>query len=219
MKLKVVAFDVDGTLYPNWIMYLRSIPFGIANFKKLFVFARVRKRIRAIKPIHDFYRLQAELFAGLMNLTLPEAKEQIQRVFYSQWEEVVLDIKPYPYLREVLLKLKSAGLKLAVLSDFPIGNKLRYLGLDSLWDATYSCEEIGYLKPNPEPFKLLAAHFAVQPHEVLYVGNNYRYDIEGAKRVGFHTAYLHRLPRWCPAADFKFSDYRQLLNWVESEME
>ncbi len=85
MKLKVVAFDVDGTLYPNWIMYLRSIPFGIANFKKLFVFARVRKRIRAIKPIHDFYRLQAELFAGLMNLTLPEAKEQIQRVFYSQW--------------------------------------------------------------------------------------------------------------------------------------
>lgn len=219
MKLKVVAFDVDGTLYPNWVMYLRSIPFGIAHFKKLLSFARVRKRIRTIKPVHDFYRLQAEQYASLMNMTVQEAMEQIRRVFYSQWEEVVLDIKPYPHLQEVLFQLKEKGYKLAVLSDFPIGNKLRYLGLDSLWDATFSCEEIGYLKPNPEPFNLLPAHFAVQPYEVLYVGNNYRYDIEGAKRIGFHTAYLHCFPRWCPAADFKFSDYRQLLKWVESEKE
>jgi putative hydrolase of the HAD superfamily len=219
MKLKVVAFDVDGTLYPNWTMYLRSIPFGIAHFRKLLSFARVRKRIRTIKPVYDFYRLQAELYAGLMNITVPEAMEQIRRVFYSQWEEVILDIKPYPHLLEVLLQLKEKGYKLAVLSDFPIGNKLRYLGLDSLWDAAFSCEEIGYLKPNPEPFNLLAAHFAVQPHEVLFVGNSYRYDIEGAKRIGFHTAYLHRLPRYCPAADFKFSDYRQLLKWVESVKE
>ncbi|HOV38426.1 MAG TPA: HAD family hydrolase [Spirochaetales bacterium] len=215
MKLQVVAFDVDGTLYPNGIMYLRSLPFGLIHFRELIAFAQVRKVIRNIKPMDNFFRRQAELFAYKLNLSIEEAEERIQTVFYTEWEAVVRSIKPYPYVRETLVQLKEAGYKLAVLSDFPIGNKLKYLGLDSFWDAEYSCEEIGYLKPNPEPFHQLAAHFSVQPHEILYVGNNYRYDIEGAKRVGFRTAYLHKFPVRCPAADFRFSDYRDFIKWTE----
>ncbi|MFQ3621587.1 MAG: HAD family hydrolase [Spirochaetales bacterium] len=216
MKLKVVAFDVDGTLYPNSRMYFYSIPFGLSHAKELLAFGRVRKQLRSLRPIYNFYQVQAELFAGRLNIPTDKAAALIKNLFYTQWEEVILDIKPYPYIQEVLFHLKSLKLGLAVLSDFPIGNKLKYLGLDGIWDAAYSCEEIGYLKPNPEPFRVLLAHFAVQPHEVLYVGNNYTYDIEGAKRIGFYTAFLNRWRRKCPAADFVFSDYRKLLQWVAS---
>ena len=100
------------------------------------------------------------------------------------------------------------GLRIAVLSDYPVERKLKYLGLlQEGWDVLLSSEVTQYLKPNPEPFGELLSRWGLPAEAVLYVGDNYEYDVFGACAVGMKTAYLtNRLARKS-LATFSFRDY------------
>ena len=114
------------------------------------------------------------------------------------------------------MRLKDAGLRLAALSDFPLSKKLEGWGLENLFEYQRSCEDIGYLKPNPEPFLDIAAYFGCTPREIVYVGNNYNYDIIGAKNSGLFAAHVTSKPVQGSQADFSFFDFRRLGDWVIS---
>ncbi|MDR1625076.1 MAG: HAD family hydrolase [Spirochaetia bacterium] len=217
MRVKVVAFDVDGTLYPNSAVYVRALPFLLRNLSAVRAFARVRKDIRKIRPVGDFRRTQAELFAARRGIS-PEAAEMlIESVFYRRWDAITRKARLFPHARETLARLKGAGFRLAALSDFPLSAKLEAWGIGGLWDYRRSCEDIGYLKPNPEPFRDLAGFFAAPPGEILYVGNNYAYDIVGAKNQGLMAAHVTRHAPPASRADFSFSDFRRLGDWLTEE--
>jgi len=219
MAIEAIAFDADGTLYPDYQMYLRSIPFFLLHSRLIRHFGKVRKRIRTIRPIDDFHSLQAELLAAELRIPAARAAELIDRHIYGTWEGLFRKVTAYPSLRGLLEELKREGFRLAVLSDLPVERKLRYLGLDGLWDCAFTCEEIGYLKPNPEPFLALADRLRLPPERIMYVGNNYRYDVVGASEVGMKTAHLSRSQAPGSRADLTFASYsqfrRSLLNYVE----
>ena len=121
-------------------------------------------------------------------------------------------------LDETLLKeLKKRGLKLAVLSDFPVGKKLEYFKLANLFDYALSSESTGYLKPNPEPFKALASTIGFPPAEILFIGNNLRYDIAGASGTGMKTAYIGMKRDEKICADIKFLWYKELRSVLGEE--
>jgi len=214
MRFKVAAFDVDGTLYPNAAMYLRSLPFALRRLPLLLAFGRVRKEMRKIRPIGNFHQVQAELLARERGMTPDAAARVIREVFYDRWERVVRRTKLFPHAAETLAELKAAGCRLAALSDFPLGRKLEAFGLGGIWDYARSCEDVGYLKPAPEPFLDIVRTLGVRPEEVLYVGNNYAYDVEGARKQGLATAHLTRRPVRNSVADFSFRDYRDLRDWI-----
>lgn len=216
MRFKVVAFDVDGTLYSNPIMYLRSIPFALRRPFLLRAFGRVRRELRKIRPIENFHRTQAELLARERGICSEEAERLIQDVFYNRWERVVQQVRPLPHVAETLAALKEGGYRIAALSDFPLGTKLEAFGLGGIWDYARSSEDIGYLKPAPEPFLDLVETFGVPPAQILYVGNNYAYDIQGARNQGLATAHLTGRPRADSVADFSFRHYRALRDWIFS---
>jgi putative hydrolase of the HAD superfamily len=197
-------------------MYLLSAPFALGNVKNLRAFAKVRKELRKLRPIPDFYATQAELFAKKMDIEAKEAERIINGSFYGQWEDVLRRVKTFPHLRDGLQTLRDKGLRLAALSDFPVKRKLEYLRLENYWDLAFSSEEVSYLKPSPEPFTHILEHFSALPQEVLYVGNNYAYDIEGAAKQGMRTAHVTRFPRKNSVADFSFYDYRRLVSWILS---
>jgi putative hydrolase of the HAD superfamily len=214
MRIKVVAFDVDGTLYPNSAVYIRALPFALRNLSAICAFSRVRKEIRKIRPLADFHRTQTKLFAARTGLAEDVAAKTIKKVFYGRWAAITRKTRLFPHVRETFLRLKEAGLKLATLSDFPLSRKLEVWNLEPLFDYAKSCEEIGYLKPNPEPFQDLVNFFGAPPGEILYVGNNYAYDIIGAKNQGFMAAHITRHAPAGSVADFSFFDFRRLGDWV-----
>jgi putative hydrolase of the HAD superfamily len=117
-------------------------------------------------------------------------------------------------VEETLASLRAEGLRLGALSDFPLANKLPYLGLREKFECVACSEDSGYLKPNPEPFLRMAECLSVQPEHLLYVGNNYAYDIVGAHAAGMRTAHLSRRPVRNTVADLTFSDYRSLKQYV-----
>ncbi len=217
-NIRAVAFDLDGTLYPSWQMSLSSIHLVLFHPRLLSAFSRARKEIRRIRPIKDFRKTQAHLVAGYMKIGDKEAYDLIDRKMYNAWKKSFRCIRPFPHCAETVRELKNRGLKLAVLSDFPVEYKLKYLGIDSVWDVVCDSEYAGYLKPNPEPFLWLSERLGLSTAEILYVGNSYHYDIVGARRTGMMTAHMTRKVPLDSVADFSFSRFDKLLDFLEGRV-
>jgi putative hydrolase of the HAD superfamily len=232
--ISAVAFDLDGTLYPNFRFYRRLLPFLLKHGRLLAAFGKARNVIRReqkLNPsssISDFYRYQAQLTANILKVNSPEAMaligEKIEKLIYRGWEGYFTSIKMFPGVRELLTELRSAGLALGMLSDFPPQVKLENMGISGFWNVVLCSESTGALKPASKPFIDLANALGVPPEQILYVGNSYRYDVIGAMRAGMKTARI--VNYFCcerllsgiftgkPSADFYFHDYRQLHNFV-----
>lgn len=215
MAVKAVAFDIDGTLYPNWKMKLNSIPLFVLHPKLIYKFGEVRKDIRMMDHIDDFYSTQAELLGNSLLISSDDARQIIETYFYTRWEKTFSRIKPYGNVKKVIKSIKSMGLKTAVMSDFPIGKKLNYFGLENLWDVELSSEESGYLKPDKRPFLFLSEKLGLEPEEIIYVGNSYSYDVVGSKEAGMIAGHLSSSERDESIADFTFSSYTDFLEKIK----
>jgi putative hydrolase of the HAD superfamily len=227
--LEAVAFDLDGTLYPNLNFYAYIIPFILKERKLLYAFGRARNIIRSRqeecgKENRDFYTVQAQETAKLLKVgdsSVRIIKEKIEREIYRGWEPYFKNVKLFPYIKKTLYFLRERGLKVGLLSDFPYRQKIVNLGLEGFWDVALCSEEAGALKPCVESFFLLADQLDVRPEQALYVGNSIRYDIQGAQRAGMRTALKTSFPQTAlyafhkPAGvNFVFYDYRQLCDYV-----
>lgn len=59
-------------------------------------------------------------------------------------------------------------------------------------DAIVLCEEVGVLKPDPRAFDHATEEAGVEAEAVLYVGDSYRSDVEGAQNAGWRVAWFVR---------------------------
>ena len=219
-KFSAVAFDLDGTLYPNRRLYRKLLPFVAANWRLLMAFGKARWIIRREQEKSpslirtDFYDYQAALTAEMLNAGADAVKEKIEALMYRGWEPLFSGVRLFPHVRDLLPELRAAGLKLGLLSDFPPEAKLKNMGLAGLWDSVLCSEETGALKPSAHPFLVMAGELGCPPEKILYVGNSRPYDVAGAQRAGMKAALISRRASGSPRADFTFQDYRQLRDFV-----
>ncbi len=208
--VRVVAFDVDGTLYYNREVFLRSLPFAAANLRLVQAFAAVRRDIRRIRPIQDLRALQAEMTAERLGWRRDTVRNAIDRRIYGTWQRIAARCRAIPAAIDLLQALRDRGVVTVALSDFPVDAKLEALGIAGLFSHALCSEDTNYLKPNPEPFQLILDIAGVAPGEVLYVGNSYRYDVLGASALGLMTAHFAHHRRHGSAADLTFARYARL---------
>ena len=216
MEIDAVAFDIDGTLYPNGSMYFISIPLFLTNLKFFRAFGDVRRELRKLEIIEDIYQAQTALLSEKMSITTMEAEKMINTIAYTRWIENFKKIRPYKELVSTVEQFRAAGLKTAVLSDFPLRDRLARMGLEGYWDTALSSEDSHYLKPHPKPFLLLAERLEVPPERILYVGNNYKYDVLGAQSVGMKTALICRYLNKKVKPDIVFRSYTELWEKVKA---
>ncbi len=227
-NITAVAFDIDGTLYPSWRFYIKIFPFFIKYRRLMSAFSKTRKEIRVWQEANpeqlhdkDFFDFQAEIFARFVKEKPEELKNFLENEVYISWRTKFKKIKPYPKAKAAIEALKNKKLKIAVLSDFVPEQKNDIWGILPLCDKVLGSEYIGALKPSKLVFENLAKHLEVKPEEILYVGNNFEYDILGAKQVGMKTAYIanpislffHKISskKNNEKADIYFSNYKQFL--------
>jgi putative hydrolase of the HAD superfamily len=216
-KFQAVAFDLDGTLYPNWNFYRLLLPFLMRELPLLRAMGRARTILRREGPAGDFYENQARLMAESLGADPQVIREKTERLIYRGWEPFFRQVACFPHLQETLAVFRGKGLKLGVLSDFPAAQKLENLGLGGFWDAVICSEETGALKPHPRPFLALAEALGFPPEEILYAGNSAAYDVAGAKALGMGAALISSpffMIKSKKGADFVFYSYRQLQKYV-----
>jgi putative hydrolase of the HAD superfamily len=214
LDIDAVAFDLDGTLYPNRRFYFRLIPFVVKEHRLLSAMGKARDALREAAHEGRFYDLQARIMAEILDEDPESIKAKTEQLIYRGWEPLFRHIKVFSGVRETLADFKSAGLKLGLLSDFPPETKLKNLDIADPWDAVLCSERVGRLKPDPVSFRALADQLGVECSRVLYVGNSVKYDVVGSKSAGMKSALITKFGRKNSGADFVFSDYRQLRRFV-----
>ena len=223
--IEAVAFDIDGTLYPSWKLTVHLIPFFIRNIRFMEAFRKARRLLHkhsTMDPdtaLPDFFALQSELLASYLNTNPSAMRAFLDEEVYTGWQRIFHKISPYPFAYEAVKQLKAAGFKIGILSDFPPEQKGDLWGCKHLFDCILGSETCGALKPSAYPFGILQRTLGVPAERILYVGNNIRSDVKGARNAGMKTAYLtplwrrilHKKPR---EADICFKNYRQLCKIV-----
>ncbi len=217
-QVKAVTFDIDGTLYPQWKLLTTSLGFYIRNFQLVQRYWKVRHNLREdgyqyeAKGRAGLLHHQAQMYADLTGENVDEVEKLLDEKIYQVWEGSFRYLRPLPGVKQVLRELKARGFIVAAMSDFPVDKKLEYFGLGSeYWDLAITSEGSGYLKPHAMAYEYLSRKLGLQAAEVLYVGNNYRNDIEGAKSAGCRAAYFTWRNRRDSLADFHYRSYRQFL--------
>jgi len=218
-NIEAVAFDIDGTLYPDWRLFIRIAPYFFKNFSFFYKYGKVRYILHRTAPLPDFFEYQARLMAAYMEIPTEKAHSLIREKIYDGLAEFFPRIKPFAFMQETLKLFKERGLKLAVLSDFPPEQKGDLWGCKPLFDCILGSEACGALKPSAYPFGILQHSLNVPAERILYVGNSIRSDVKGARNAGMKTAYLaplwRRILHKNPAeADICFKNYRQLCKIV-----
>jgi putative hydrolase of the HAD superfamily len=220
LRFAAVAFDLDGTLYPDFRLFIRLIPFFLRENRLLMAMGKARKQLREDNSKNtegDFYDTQTRIMAQILREPFEKVRERTERLIYRGWERHFKKIRLFPHVKETLDAFRKAGIKMGLLSDFPPETKLENLGIAEYWSSVVCSEMCGHLKPDPASFLELAGRMELPPEQLLYVGNSVSYDVGGAGRAGMKTALIRSpwrsIPE-TPVPDFVFSDYRQLYEYV-----
>jgi len=64
------------------------------------------------------------------------------------------------------------------------------IGLSHLFEFAFSAEDVGKPKPDPALFIKALEHTGVDPHRMVYVGDDPALDVDAANRVGLKTVWL-----------------------------
>ncbi len=211
--IRGVTLDVDGTLYDFGTMMRAGFPallFLRRDFLDLF---RVRDGMRGLGPLSDFRTEQARRLSELRGISLGEARALVEDMVDRRWPRIFARVKPLRGLRRVLEELARGGLRLGLVSEYPIEPKLSLLGLTDLpFAAKVCCEEVGALKPHPAAFLAAAQRMELPASEILHVGDREDSDVAGARCAGMRAALLARGRHILGTrADFTFSDWDSFL--------
>jgi 2-haloacid dehalogenase len=117
----------------------------------------------------------------------------------SRLMNLYLALSAYPEVPDVLTRLKTAGMKVAVLSNGTpamLAAAAANAGIADLLDAVLSVEEVKVYKPHPSVYRLAYERLKVPTGQVCFVSSN-GWDAYSAKAFGFRVLWCNRSGQ-CP---------------------
>ena len=203
--IKAVIFDLDDTLCPE-IEYVKS------GFKAISKEFKDEKLFDLLYSLFKSDRANVYQRAGFSN---EEIKKCIE-IYRNHKPELTLSKDA----RDVLLYLKSLGIKLGIITDGrPEGqrNKIEALGLSEYVDCIIVTDELGgveFRKPNTKAFKIMKEKLSVEFREMIYVGDNPIKDFIAPKKLGMESCYFYTVDGLYTTEDCdienKITDMKQL---------
>jgi putative hydrolase of the HAD superfamily len=205
-NLKAVIFDVGGTLiHPDWRRLGSLVE---AETALLFTAAQLHEAFYAMLQAVD-----TELKGGVnsksgrgahwvfldtfRSLGLDEAKcLRIRERLVVAHADRHLWCEPDSAAAAVLLALKTAGLRTAVISnteDGRVNESLLLADLASHFEFVIDSHIVGHSKPDKEIFQFALDQLGLEPQEAAYVGDSYGYDVIGARRAGLYPILVDRV--------------------------
>jgi len=118
-----------------------------------------------------------------------ESLEVLARRWYV---EAIAKTGPRPGVKSVLTKLRHRRIPQVVFSDYQADAKLQALGLAEHFDAVYTGEDLGFVKPHAAVLEKIAVDFSVPIDSVLHVGDRADRDEAAARAAGCRCLILGR---------------------------
>jgi FMN phosphatase YigB (HAD superfamily) len=190
--IRLVAFDVDGTLYSQRPLRLRMA-------RDMILYSVKKRDLTAIGVVSTYRskreRLGAEEVADFDRVLIAEtakamsiSPERVQSIV-SEW----IEARPLQYLRSCLFSgvpqlfagLKRSGRKIGIFSDYAATEKLAAMGLEA--DHVVAACDVGLLKPHPIGLQSLMVSAGATAGETLFIGDRADRDGLSGQRAGVKT--------------------------------
>jgi putative hydrolase of the HAD superfamily len=204
--LRAICFDLDNTLWHvdpvivraeerlmDWLAerYPRIPQRWSLDEMRAARMALVREqRHRA----HDFTWIRTEAMARhAREVGYEEGMAAEAFDVFFRWRN---EVEPFP---DVVPALERLGRRYA-LATLSNGNAdLARIGLDGHFSVSLAAGALGVAKPEPRAFTALAQALGCDAAQLLYVGDDPRLDVAGARAAGLRTAWLNRFAKPWPA--------------------
>lgn len=100
----------------------------------------------------------------------------------------------YPDVMPALDALRANGIRLCVISNFVWGGPELFhdLELAAHFEQLVVSARVGFQKPNQGIFKVAIERMKVDPAHAWHIGDSYRADVVGARRVGINGVLIDR---------------------------
>jgi len=187
--IRLVAFDVDGTLYSQR-------PLRLKMARDMLIDSVAKCNLNAIGVISHYRRIRERLAAEeivnfdsvLIAETAKATSMSTERVraIVSEW----IDARPLRYLGSCLFSgvpqlfagLQRAGKKIGIFSDYPAAEKLAAMGLAA--HHVVAASDVGLLKPHPRGLQSLMTAAGAMAGETLFIGDRVDRDGAAGERAG-----------------------------------
>jgi HAD superfamily hydrolase (TIGR01549 family) len=146
----------------------------------------------------------------------------IHNLTLQYWKVYAANSPPFRDAEPTVRKLKRAGYKLGMVSDSDgtpgmKRKRIRQVPFHNLFEAiVVAGEDTPRVKPGHESFLLIAKKLRVQPKSSIYVGDNPRTDIDGAKAVGMLSVIVRRRGNRGGDPDYRVPNLRAVPGLVKS---
>jgi FMN hydrolase / 5-amino-6-(5-phospho-D-ribitylamino)uracil phosphatase len=220
--IRAICFDLDNTLWEIEPVLIRAeriladwlnarYPRIPARFSQAEVLA-VREALLREQPhqAHDLSYLRRETLARLAAEVGYE--RDIAHDAFALWHAARNQLEPYAEVVPAL-ELLRRRFRLATLSN---GNAdLSVIGLAHHFEVSLSAGALGYAKPDPRAYAVVAETLTLKPAEILFVGDEPNADVVGPRAAGMQTVWVNRggvvWPDALPAPDACITDLSGLV--------
>jgi putative hydrolase of the HAD superfamily len=225
VEIRAVLFDLDNTLFDHaasaragvdaflrhlgteqsdeltrsWFE-IEQVTYDRFLTKELSFREQRRERLRQFLPL-----------TGLAGAKTDTRLDELFAIYLQNYEEAWT---AFPDAAPALQSLRNSGLPLGVVTN---GNhhqqtsKINRIGLEPLLDRIFSSELTSHAKPAPEAFIQPCKSMQISPAQTLYVGDNYRVDVEGARNAGLQAIHLDREGPGCQGTIRSLAELTSLL--------
>jgi len=192
MKIKAIFFDIDNTLMDFVEYKTKCINESIKAMKKAGLDINEKVAFEKLMVIYkESYYESDRIFQDFLNKTLGYIDYKYLAIAINKYREVRYNyVIPYVGTKKTLNELKKKGIKLGIITDAPRVKawvRLTKLGILDCFDTIITITDTNERKPSKKPFNKALETLKVNPREAMYVGDNPKKDILGAKRAGMRT--------------------------------
>jgi len=198
-EIRLVVFDVDGTLYDQRGLRLRML-------QEMLLSSIRRRDIDFISILRAYRRIREQLGDSLQEdferelnsrtAALVGCSEEQVRSTAGEW----LERRPlrhliryrYPLLPELFQGLRKQGKTIGIFSDYPARKKLEALELNADVIVCASDEDVGVLKPHARGLHVLMSRAATNPAETILIGDRPERDGLAAQAANVRALILSR---------------------------
>lgn len=223
-SLKLIAFDLDGTLVNSLPDLALSVNSALAELN--LPQADPSLVLTWIGNGADILSARALDWACEQTgqtLTEQQISHFKQRFGVYYGENLCNVSELYPNVAQTLAKLHDQGYTLAVVTNKPskhVKPVLTAFGIEHFFAEYLGGQSLPAIKPHPAPLYYLCGKFGLYPSQLLFVGDS-KNDILAAKSagcpvVGLTYGYNYNIPIADSNPDWVVDDFAQLLDIVNN---
>ena len=185
-----------------------------SSFRDKYEQVRNKQRERSEKTLREYdMRKRVEGVLRFFNYGIFFTSDVVRRAVDAYMDVYVNSLRIHQSTHGLLRKL-SAEYELGLVTNFAYYpgayQILDRFTLRSFFKAIVVSGEVGWKKPSRRIFESALYQMSVKPEEAVFVGDDYRADIVGAKKVGMKTTFICENPPSAEKADITIRSLEEI---------